>query len=705
MTKTTQTVDKISKKRKRGLACKNCRKRKVKCNINEKYPCTSCLSSNQECIESTIDKRKERAESEYTQHLENRLSVYQEENARIASQLENIVKVMREVMDVSSSFEFNKLKNETTNTGISSPQTNYINNYTNIQYIQDDIEPNLEEDVESSENLNEKYPTPSTFKAFDNKPLSVYGATSVFDNISVSKLKNLKEMEEIYILNRDPKINFYIKLFFQWQYPDIHIFVFREAFLLDFLHAKNNSSYCSTELIFSICAFGCLLSEDEDKKQISNNFNEKAKQLCFNNYSKPSISLLQSFLLLGLYDIYNGKNDSGWILSGMGMRMGYSIGLQLNSREDIDNLKSELGTKIRSRIFWGTYLVDHLIGLLLGRPPSLKMNDSTIEETIELPDIDWIHEYTCPGELGEATKILLIGNPLCEMVKLMNISGDMINDIFNDQKYSKQNDSVIFYRRLPLVRKYNLSMFKWRKTLPESLLWNSSDLKEIGADPTTLTFKLIYYIVILCLNRPFLNSKVNEQYVEYCANCRKICLNAVNDLTIALSRFTTIYGFDKCSNLIIYSCIISISVILRSYNSDSKSNLMSDPEVKFKILLFMKILRECSRNWGLSEKAFKLTKDKLRKEHNINIEEELNSFDQNEQPDLFTSDYTEEFIISGHESVDGEKDYSCSPLDKEQMLQSKDSLGGPPIFMLSNTFSLLDEFLSDDMIDPFDFEV
>ena len=83
----------------------------------------------------------------------------------------------------------------------------------------------------------------------------------------------------------------------------------------------------------------------------------------------------------------------------------------------------------------------------------------------------------------------------------------------------------------------------------------------------------------------------------------------------------------------------------------------------------------------------------------------MNSFDQNEQPDLFTSDYTEEFIISGHESVDGEKDYSCSPLDKEQMLQSKDSLGGPPIFMLSNTFSLLDEFLSDDMIDPFDFEV
>lgn len=101
--------------------------------------------------------------------------------------------------------------------------------------------------------------------------------------------------------------------------------MFRESFLLDFFHAKVKSSHCSKELIFAICSIGSLLSEETNKREISLNFYALSKKLCFHKYDKPSITLLQSFLILGLYDIYNGKNESGWILADIAMRIGYPL--------------------------------------------------------------------------------------------------------------------------------------------------------------------------------------------------------------------------------------------------------------------------------------------------------------------------------------------------------------------------------------------
>lgn len=712
----TEPRFKKASRKKVTLACKSCRKRKVKCNISDTFPCTACSSLEIECVKSTIDKRKERAELEYVRKLESRLKMYQEENLRISGQLENIANVMKELSKLNESFSVmpNTWPADADDTKNFGKTVTTSHNSTEITESPEGCS-NFINSVETWRSLGEeaklidKYPAPVSFKAFDDKNLSVYGPTSIFDSMSLSKLSDNKGIGETYMLNSNSRIVHYVKLFFTWQYPDIHIFIFREAFLLDFFHAKINSSYCSKELIFAICSFGCLLSDDPSRKNVSFQFYQKAKELCFCNYQKPSISLLQSFLLLGLYDIYNGRNDSGWLLSGIAMRMGYSIGLQLDPKDWMsDDTKSALGTKIRSRIFWGTYLVDHLISLLLGRPSSLKMNDSTIEETIELPNIDWIHDYSFQGDNKNKNKILRIGDPLRASVDLMNIAEKMLNDIFNDRPSEGSTKNFEFYEKLHLVKKYNLMIMEWRKGLPSDLLWNKADLEKLGRDPTNLTFKLLYYIVLLCLNRPFLGDKKRKDSTKYQKSLLHICSDAINELSIAIREFILMYGFGKCSMLIIYCCVISISVILRSAANAPSKSFMKDKVSKYQLLLFLMTLKNCSSVWGLSQKAYQLTKERLAQEYNLSVELELNKFDLFQDVDFLPDTEAEHFLYFEDEEHDSNNFFEtvteCDSMFN-YMVSNEDSLGGPPIFMTSNPFSNTKGLFADNSINLFDYEL
>ena len=67
-------------------------------------------------------------------------------------------------------------------------------------------------------------------------------------------------------INNDPRILKSLSNFYKWLYPGYFIFVHRESFLYGFFnHSKNNyedSSYCSVELIYAMCAVGSRLTPD-----------------------------------------------------------------------------------------------------------------------------------------------------------------------------------------------------------------------------------------------------------------------------------------------------------------------------------------------------------------------------------------------------------------------------------------------------------
>lgn len=621
----------------KAVLCDSCRSRKVKCDLE--IPCKTCVRLGIECIRAPNDKRKERYLNEYVEKLQQRITA-----------LENVINNVRSAVNLEGSMVKTDFENEDT----------------------DEAEAPSETPVTKTTIDNSKYIHPQNFANLDkNDNLAVYGPTSVFDSESINKETSNSYVEDIKKLNQDGDIITCIKSFFTWQYPDHNIFLFREAFVIDFFNPKLNSSYCSVELVYAICALGARMVDDERIFSKSLRFFQEAKKLTLEKLAEPSIPSMQSFLLLAFYEICSGNNSSGWMLSGNGIRMGFDLGFQLDpetwflkSNEKI----SSLNIAIRSRIFWGCYLADHFISLLLGRPSILKMSDTSVPETDDLPDIDWIYEYSyvSPDSKDYRDSIVYISTPLKSIISLINISADMLTDVFTRDEDEKYTLSLKFDK----LSYYNSRILAWKSSLPSTLQWDQAILKKTAENPTVNNTRYYYYILLLCLNRPFIEvSKQAESQDSPSSSPSRICNEVIDDLMIAIERFRLVHGLRKASIFIVYCSILSVSVIILS-----KSKQTTDLRSKITLTFFMNVLHGCSKTWKLAEKSYKLVEQKLEKDHGV----KLSIFDD------------QVVIDSPLESFD-----SPSLAQTPSMLPNSDALGvfdnndffgGPPLLMTSDLF-------------------
>lgn len=624
-------------KRIRILSCQRCRSRKSKCDTS--LPCGPCSKEGMECIRITSDRRKERYSSDYTESLQRRVE-----------SLEKVLNQVRQVLEPGNT-----------------PSGNSI---TSPSVLGRESEPKI--NIRALGGNRES----STRRNFNGHNVSVYGPTSVFDSHLVDEVTNETHVEEILQLQKDALVIHCIKLFFKWQYPDHNSFVVREAFLLEFFTPVHNSLYCSTELVLAICALGSRMSTDEHISSKSWQYYHDAKSIVLSKLDKPSIATMQAFLLLSFFDISNGNNSSGWMLSGCGIRMGFDLGFQLDPTVwflKSNGSLSALNIAIRSRIFWGCYFADHFIGLLLGRPSILKVCDSTVPETDYLPDLEWITEYTylSPGaDPSDKSTIINVSAPLKHLVRLINISSDMLNDVFTKD----QRDTFDLTEKAKRSQHYNSIIMEWRNGLPVDLRWSRKSLEENAENPTKMIIPYYYYILLLCLNRPFLEAANSEKLEE--VEAAAICNEVIEDLIIVIDRFSSVHGLEKASIFIVYCCILSVSVLLLS-----QLNKQPNESSLTKLQLLLTALYKCSNTWKLADKSFKLIQSQIEKLFMMELKI-INS-----SVELSTKEYTDD--------PNDIKRVDISSILNSQRAQSNagedvivsdnfELFGGPPLLMTSD---------------------
>ncbi|RLV90250.1 hypothetical protein JA1_004697 [Spathaspora sp. JA1] len=572
------------------LSCQRCRIRKVKCNFE--IPCDNCIKVGVECVQTTADMRKKRPAVDYVNKLQAKVDVF----TKFIQQFKTLDS-MESKTDLINQTDFDKLVKE-----VSRPPPQAIGSSSSSPAHME------------------------THHHDEDEDRAIYGPTSVYHDAfptSNSKLKNNRDSSQtINRMNKDSDILTCIKLFFTWQYPDHNMFIFREAFLNDFVNPKPTSLYCSQKLILSICALGARMSDDDRIYNKSKQYYLDAKTLLLNQLGQPSITSLQSFMLLAFYDICSGLNSSGWMLSGNAMRMGFDLGFQLNPQvwfvESKNKSLSNLDVDIRSRIYWGCYMADHFISLLLGRPAVLKFSDASISETNDLPDSEGIDDFTYEGYVKQQqigfhappqVKGSYISDPLRKIINLINISDNMLNDIFSKSEHEESNTSedIDLISRWEKLIEYNAQIMKWKMSLPDDLQWNREKLKTTGENPTYSCIRYYYYILLLCLNRPFVGIETDKVPEDHYLSPLSICSNAIDDLYESIKRFQSAHGYRRVSIFIVYSSILSISIILLTNTSKQLVN-----EKKDRLQFFMGVLYGCSKTWKLAEKSYNLIKIKLK---------------------------------------------------------------------------------------------
>ncbi|RFU30142.1 hypothetical protein B7463_g6213, partial [Scytalidium lignicola] len=178
--------------------------------------------------------------------------------------------------------------------------------------------------------------------------------------------------------------------FFKWQYPHF-MFIYRGAFLRDHYSNSHSGKYWSPPLLYAICALGTLMATDKSEEDVSERFFAAAESiLMVSGLEQPCVTNVQAFLCMAFYEMGRGNLSKGWAFSGIAFRMGYDIGFQRDPchwTSTDHSITTVEDIEIRRRIYWGCYLSDKLISLMLGRTTYLDENDATVGPIDTLPSM------------------------------------------------------------------------------------------------------------------------------------------------------------------------------------------------------------------------------------------------------------------------------------------------------------------------------
>lgn len=445
---------------------------------------------------------------------------------------------------------------------------------------------------------------PVSIGASSGGSFSIFGPTSAFYNVmDMSNNTNTAEIFDSTLMNLSSLI-LCLRNFFKWQYPDNAMFIHRESFLNDFSNPLSNLSYCSEELVYAIAALGAKCSKDSNLRQLSQSFFDTSKSKIFSRkICHPQINTLQALLCLSLYELGDGNASASWMLSGMAFRMGYDLGFQLNPRDwtiaspDVSDSQNtiidNMDVMVRSRIYWGCYIFDHFVSLVMGRPVTVRKSEASIPSSEHLPNSTNIEDYIFqPSKAEGSVENLDASASLRHLCSLCDCVGLLLSDIFS----STAGQDGFAYLNGARLDKYNKSLADWRAHLPSFMKWNKKVIGKQMYNPTVMMFRLFYYVILLCLNKPFLTTKVNVQG----PSPRGVCDGAISELVGCLSKFNE-SGYPP-SSLVVYSSILGISVILVKVYSGQEIRAISDEDLEGLKVFYDTLSGSCS-SWKLASKA------------------------------------------------------------------------------------------------------
>ncbi|KAL3229705.1 TY1 enhancer activator [Nakaseomyces bracarensis] len=575
-------------KRKR-LACYNCRKRRKKCTLD--YPCANCKRLELVCNINEQDLRKKRYTTSYVTSLEEHI-------ANLETSMRNLVEsfapgnkdeildsmklgdIIREASPISRQSSPDLKREEAPKVNNKVPVLGTFRD--NLSQAGSTVKPqSLEKPNSSTEKPRKSFVKGSIYMDSTNKtgrltqPNSSLSVSSLLSSSRSStglsgelkeRISDLKttvivrnndtKSSSRNLLTSDYKIIKSLSNFYKWLYPGHFIFVHRESFLYGFFaHAENNyknSQYCSEELVYSMCAIGSRLSPE--LRDLSEVYYEKSKkallEIVFDEQSVATITTVQALFCLAFYELGKGNMQMAWYFSGLAIRVGYAMGFQLDPKvwhvdDDSDENLTQSELEIRSRIYWGCYIADHFICLMLGRNSTLSVSNSTIPESDELPEVEGTEEFSFVGR-----HVLQISLPLKNLIVLSRIVQVFTSKIFIE---SDNMESKVHF-----LRGFNVQVECWKQSLPEFLQWNDETLKDkdITTDPTISYFWYYYYIVLMTFNKPFVRQ--SEEFLS-------LIETLVGQLEILLGNFQSkMGGFKKATLFQLYACLLA-STCLKSF--------------------------------------------------------------------------------------------------------------------------------------------
>ncbi|KAH7323076.1 fungal-specific transcription factor domain-containing protein [Stachybotrys elegans] len=535
-----------------STSCERCRKRKIRC--DRQSPCAKCRHAGADCIFPGA--RSKPAPRKYVQALENRIS-----------HLELLLR---------SAATANNAERDTILAGLTPSQQPGASGADNDQQTPQPQsaravleQPIVETPIDTIPTISDllsvpsrPQPAPSTQPAQTQSPGSgqspgnvskspaesgdlviararegrmckltarkatrFYGGTSLYHmqlNNPPPRGHNVNQQSaasDIY-LPHDPKgevCRRLMALFFQNIYH-YNMCIYREYFLRDY--AAGGGPYYSDVLMYSICAVAALISDDASIRSLACEFSNVAGCMIYNSLELPDLTILQSLIVLGHYEIGRGRSSKGWLFCGMAFRLTHEMGLHLDPNNWTSmRYESPIDREILRRVYWAAFIVDKQLSLYFGRPPALYPQEADVDTTIRIPyPPEWeslLDSYISKGTSATAFEDgITVVSFFDRQVELAKIFHSLIVEVFKNRRCRTDPSAAA-----ETAHKVHESMMEWLDTLPQTLRWNQCS---VGRVPTyVLQLHMRFHTGMIILHRPPLqhldeDAVIHSEGVEVC---------------------------------------------------------------------------------------------------------------------------------------------------------------------------------------------
>ncbi|GMG26964.1 unnamed protein product [Ambrosiozyma monospora] len=407
--------------------------------------------------------------------------------------------------------------------------------------------------------------------------------------------------------------------------------------------------------------------------------------------SYSSITKIQTLLCLAFYDIMRGQLTSCWLLSGLAWRMIFDLGFESDpSSWPLDNYNSEYIddyddnggdnedgenracdggddmhkkktkhtkhvkypfelSEVKRRIYWGCFIADHFISLVLGRKPTLRHSETNVQLSVDMYELFDIHEFRYPDPLfPEETHDISAASITVVLVELSELAESMLSDVFgpiikksstteNDNSNSNvtqkslnfsKNDIVT---RLKYLNAYNNKLCHLNSKLPANFKCSLQEIHQTGHNYVTLGVRSYYILLRLSLNRPFIQLTTGSGNGAQMTSAQ-ICDEAIQEILGVVDAVEKVYG-DKFTPMapLVFCLVLGTSILIWKYSktyttgrtggsntgsgsgSGSENEAMLLERFKLKSMLerIVPILKRTSGTWKISSEVVEMYRNAI----------------------------------------------------------------------------------------------
>ncbi|KAK7560378.1 fungal-specific transcription factor domain-containing protein [Phyllosticta paracitricarpa] len=374
-------------------------------------------------------------------------------------------------------------------------------------------------------------------------------------------------------------------------------------------------------LILAVCAISARFSthpqiRSEPAFLRGENWAARARDIALKRYDTPNITILISYLLLGLYEFGTCQGGRSWMFGGMAQRMAYA--LQLHKDLDHDPLGKEKGARselsftdreIRRRTMWSCFIMDRFNSSGTDRPlfvsgqfihVQLPIREHYFQMEIPGPTEDLEGNVRSPvppdaGQIADAKENMGV---VAYLVRAVAIWGRLV--MFNNLG-GKEQEKVPIWSPHSTFQELKKQARQFKESLPERLLWTQENLENHEVEKTANQFiflHIVYHQVVLFLNRFSLPSHAGSRPPrdmphQFLTEAAHAALDSANQISLLINEALNHHVAVPFAG---YCAFLSSTVHIRGvFSKNPKLENMSKRYLAYNV----KYLSKMKRYWGM----------------------------------------------------------------------------------------------------------